>query len=205
MKQLFAIFCAFILLPMFSTQAWIGGPFSNNSFGGVGGDDGVYEASATAANGIGLYRFAVGNEFAGVNPGGVNASVPSQQAVNGFGFTITVPGISSGNTVIGAFGNGFTSIWYYEGVQYFGTTIGTVNSALNVVIGMATVRNNIIFGNPATSTLSTAFRAQLVRTGRTLAATPFEGTGRARVTPGNIDFEFTVLGSKVSNNLFFGL
>ena len=200
MKKIFALFCAVFLMPSFSAQAWIGGPFSNNSFFEPAGTDGVYEATATAFNGIGLYRFAVGNEFTGVNPQSVAATVPSQVVFQP-GTIVTVPGISSGNVVIGAWGNGFTNIWYYRGIQYFGTTLGTVNAVAGKVIGMAASRDNNGQGNRQ---IASAFRANLVNTSEFIAATPFIGVGRA-ATNGGIRFQFTVLGSKVSNNLLFGL
>lgn len=187
-------------MPTFSAQAWIGGPFSNNSFFEPAGTDGVYEATATAFNGIGLYRFAVGNEFVGINPTGVNASVPSQSTVQP-GTLVTVPGISSGNVVIGAWGSGFTNIWYYRGVQYFGNTLGTVNAVAGQVVGMAASRNN---NGAGALQITSAFKAKLVNTGEFVASTPFNGVGRA-ATNGGVRFRFTVLGSKVSNNLYFGL
>ena len=200
MKKIFAAFCAIVLMPSFSAQAWTGGPFSNNSFSDVGGDDGIYEASASTVNGIGLYRFAVGNEFAGVAPDSVTASIPNQVVFQP-GTIVTVPGISSGNVIIGAWGNGFTNIWYYRGVQYFGATLGTVNSSNNTVIGMATSRDNNGVGANA---ISTAFRAKLIRSSNLIAATPFQGIGRAQTSAGD-RFRFTVLGSKVSNTFTFGL
>ena len=200
MKKIFALFCAVCLMPTFSAQAWIGGPFSNNSFFEPAGTDGVYEATATALNGIGLYRFAVGNEFQGINPLGVVASVPSENTVQP-GQLVIVPGISSGNVVIGAWGAGFTNVWYYRGVQYFGTTAGTVNAVAGKVVGMASSRDNNGQGNRQ---ITSAFKANLVNSSEFVASTPFNGVGRAATNAG-IRFRFTVLGSKVSNNLFFGL
>lgn len=200
MKKLFALFCAVCLMPAFSAQAWIGGPFSNNSFFQPAGTDGVYEASATAINGMGIYRFAVGNEFAGVNPTAVAFSVP-RQVVYQPGTIVQEPSINSGNVVIGAWGGGFTNIWYYRGVQYFGNTLGTVNAVSGQVVGMATSRNN---GGAGALQISSAFKARLVSTGPFIAATPFIGVGRAATT-GGVRFRFTVLGSKVSENLTFGL
>lgn len=202
MKKLFALFCAVCLMPAFSAQAWIGGPFSNNSFFEPAGTDGVYEATATAVNGIGIYRFAVGNEFVGVNPTGVTTSIPTPLGVVPPGGTlVNLPAINSGNVVIGAWGNGFTNIWYFRGVQYFGNTLGTVSAVSGRVVGMAASRNN---GGAGALQITSAFKARLVNSGPFIAATPFIGVGRA-TTSGGVRFRFTVLGSKVSNNLTFGL
>jgi len=205
MKKIFAAFCAIVLMPSFSAQAWIGGPFSNNSFSDVGGDDGIYEASASTVNGIGLYRFAVGNEFGGVNSAAVASSVSTDFIIieedQDIVTNVNSASVASGNVVIGAWGNGFTNIWFYQGVQYFGATLGTVNSANNTVIGMATSRDN---NGQGLNAISTAFRAKLIRSSDLIAATPFQGIGRAQTSAGD-RFRFTVLGSKVSNSFTFGL
>ena len=201
MKKIFALFCAVCLMPTFSAQAWIGGPFSNNSFFEPAGTDGVYEATATALNGIGLYRFTVGNEFPGVNPQGVQASIPSPQPNPFLGPPIIVPGIGSGNFVIGGLANAFTNVWYYRGVQYFGLTLGTVNAVSGKVTAMGTGNDN---GGTGTRTLISSFKANLVNTGEFIAATPFIGVGRG-VSSSGVRFRFTVMGSKVSNNITFGL
>lgn len=60
MKQVFAVFCIIILMPSMSAHAWVGGPWSNNN-AAPGGDDGTYEAVATATNGMGMYRWGVKN------------------------------------------------------------------------------------------------------------------------------------------------
>lgn len=204
MKKLFALFCAVCLMPAFSAQAWIGGPFSNNSFFTPAGTDGVYEATATAMNGIGIYRFTVGNEFQGVNPQGVQASVPSEKPNTGTGLipqTIDVPGIASGNIVIGGIGNTFTSIWYFRGVQYFGITLGSVSSVTGKVVAMSAGRNNQGTGG---RTLNTTFKATIATSGAFIASTPFMGIGRGGTSNG-VRFRFTVMGSKVSNKITFGL
>ncbi|MEM9017565.1 MAG: hypothetical protein AAGC68_11170, partial [Verrucomicrobiota bacterium] len=123
MKQLFAIFCAIILMPMFSASAWIGGPFSNNSYFGENGDDGVYEAVASATNALGLFRIVVGNSFAGSQEIATEGS--STVVTDIFGNVVAVintPGIASGNIVIGGFGTA-SNLWFYEGVSYTGTTL----------------------------------------------------------------------------------
>jgi hypothetical protein len=185
MKKIFTVFCAICLMPTFSAQAWIGGPFSNNSFFGEDGDDGVYEAAASAFNGIGLYRIVVGNDFDGVNPKGVSASVPSQIPVPGIN-TVTVPGISSGNVVIGAYGSSFSNVWYYEGV--FFTQVSTLGTASSV---MGTV-NRFCGGKRwsvglGLNTLSSSFIANFQGTGKFLPARVFSGSGQ-----GQIGARFTV-------------
>lgn len=200
MKKIFAAFCALVLMPSFSAQAWIGGPFSKNTYFEENGDDGIYEAVASTINGIGLYRFAVGNEFDGVNPQGVSTSLPSEQAVTG-GTIILVPSIGSGNVVIGALANQFTNVWYYEGIQYFGYTLGTVNSVLDQVIGMSDARDNR--GQGANS-ISSSFRANISDSSDLVPSTAFQGVGKAVTSQGK-RFRFTVLGSRVSNRITYGL
>jgi hypothetical protein len=137
MKKIFAAFCAIVLMPSFSAQAWIGGPFSNNTFLGETGADGVYEASATAINGIGLFRITVGNEFEGVNPGGVSAT--NTQPITGAG-GVALPNaysdVGSGNTVFGAYGSIWSNVWFYRGVSYRGNTLGTVNYSQGSVVAV---------------------------------------------------------------------
>ncbi len=147
MKKVFAIFLATILVPTFNTFAWVGGPFSNNSFTPEG-DDGIYEAVAVPAfgqgstgftdtftgagvggpgvNGIGIYRWGVFNN----NPGGIT-------------FTTGTLGLN-GNTSNVQFG-GFASatsqhVWYINGAVYYGPCFGTVNSAIDTIrcVGNAT-------------------------------------------------------------------
>jgi hypothetical protein len=200
MKKIFTIFCAVCLMPSFSAHAWIGGPFSGNSFFGSDGDDGVYEAAATATNGIGLYRIVVGNNFEGVNPQGVNASVPSQASVP-IGTTITVPGISSGNVVIGAYGSSFSNVWYHEGIFYAGITLGTASSVMGTVTAFGEARNNRGLG---ATIISSSFRANFQGSGRFIPSRVFSGPGRAQIGTGT-PFRFTVYGSKVSNRITLGL
>lgn len=201
MKQLFALFCAIILMPSFSAHAWIGGPFSNNSHFGTKGDDGVYEVVGTAVNGLGLYRIIVGNNFGGVNPSGVQASVPAQAPNPGGGGSITVPGINSGNIFFGGLGSNQSNIWFFEGVAYFGNAIGTVNSAqgIAVAVGSAT--------SPApVATLNSFFNARISRQGKSVVVSGFTGVGELRVSTAlNNAVPFTVFGTKVSDDILFGL
>lgn len=201
MKKIFAAFCALVLMPSFSAQAWIGGPFSKNTYFEENGDDGVYEAVASTINGIGLYRFAVGNEFDGVNPQGVNASVPAQDTAGPDEEVISNPSIASGNFVIGALANQYTCVWYYEGVQYFGFTLGTVNSSLGQVVGLSDCRDN---RGQGVNSLSTSFRARLSSSSEFIPSSAFQGVGKA-VTSQGTRFRFTVLGSRISNRITYGL
>lgn len=202
MKKFFAVFSAICLIPGLNAYAWVGGPYSNNSFSDVGGDDGVYEAIGTAKNGIGMYRIVVGNSFEGVNPTAVQSSVPSQVGSGG-NFPITVPGLNSGNIFFGALGSSASNIWVFEGVSYFGNVIGTVNSAQGRVIGVGTAFTG---ANQTGARLSSYFRANLTGTGKLLPVRTFAGTGKFQVsTQLGRNVRFTVFGSKVSDEILFGL
>tara|TARA_R110000850_G_scaffold202967_7_gene329073 strand:- start:5477 stop:6043 length:567 start_codon:yes stop_codon:yes gene_type:complete len=188
-----------MLTPMFQANAWIGGPFSNNSYFGAGGEDGVYEASASGINGIGLFRFVVGNEFQGsqtIATGG-STEVVTDIFGNPIG-TITTPGINSGNIVFGAFGTA-QNIWYHEGVSYLGNCVGTVSNVSKTVNAVGNAAQEGV------GVLSSFFKATLVSDGPFLPASAFYGTGEG--TPSNTGeiFFFTVFGTKVSNNIYFGL
>ena len=61
MKKVFGIFAAVILMPALQVQAWVGGPWSNNSYQ-ANGDDGIYEAVGSLTDGTAMYRWAVNNE-----------------------------------------------------------------------------------------------------------------------------------------------
>jgi hypothetical protein len=243
MKKIFALFCAVCLMPSFSAQAWIGGPFSNNAFFGETGSDGIYEASASAVNGIGLFRIVVGNEFQGAgaqqvqNTGDAASTVT---AAGNIGRPIGYTQIKSGNTVIGAVGSPWSNIWYFRGVSYFGRTLGTANFASGLVMGVGEAYSSDVVNPrvPVTqagvgagavpvgarlpqdltplSFLSSSFKAQIKASGQLIAARTFQGTGRGRLrfsdvslqgrtTPRPQNFQFTVFGSKVSDNIFLGL
>jgi len=203
MKKFFAVFSAICLIPGFNAFAWVGGPYSNNSFSDVGGDDGVYEAIGTARNGIGMYRIVVGNSFDGVNPTAVQASVPSTAPNPGSVVPLIVPGLNSGNIFFGALGSSFSNIWVFEGVSYFGNVIGTVNSAQGRVFGVGTAFTG---ANQTGARLSSYFRANLSGTGKLLPVRNFAGTGRFQVSSQlGRNIRFTIFGSKVSDEILFGL
>jgi hypothetical protein len=243
MKKIFALFCAVFLMPTFSAQAWIGGPFSSNAFFGETGADGVYEATASAVNGLGLYRIVVGNDFDGVAANQVQFSGDQQTTVTpvgvgaggggaaaGTGRPIDYIQIKSGNAVIGAFGSSWTNVWFFEGISYYGRTLGTANFASGTVVATAEAYSvNVV--NPTlplplttdppqdltpNAFLSSMFRAQVKSSGKLIAARTFAGRGQGRVrfsdrtrqglaTPDPINFRFTVFGSKASDAVLLGL
>lgn len=242
MKKIFALFCAVFLMPSFSAQAWIGGPFSNNAFFGETGSDGIYEATASAINGIGLFRIVVGNEFQGAGAQQVQntGDAPSTvTAAGNIGRPIGFTQIKSGNTVIGSLGSSWSNIWYFRGVSYLGRTFGTANFASGLVMAVGEAYSTDVVNprvpiaqNPTgvnlpvgaslpqdltpLSFLSSSFRAQIKSSGQLIAARTFQGMGRGRVrfsdvslqgrtTPRPQDFQFSVFGSKVSDNIFLGL
>ena len=186
---------------MYSAHAWVGGPFSNNTFFGSGSEDGVYEATAAAVNGVGIFRIVVGNAYQGVNPEGVVATAPSTQAENGNAI-ILVPGVNSGNVFVGAFG-GRSFVFFYEGVSYIGTTLGSVSGVNGSVFAVGGGNDN---NGAGTNSLGASFTARIQRSGNFIPATAFNGSGTGRINgAAATEFSFTVFGSKVSNNIFFGL
>jgi hypothetical protein len=203
MKKIFALFCAVFLMPSFSAQAWIGGPFSNNAFFGETGADGVYEATASAVNGLGIYRIVVGNQFQGVGTAQLqNTGNNTSTVINGNGGggggggggtsvrPIDFTQIRSGNTVIGVFGSYWTNVWYYRGVSYRGRTLGTANFAAGTVMATgqaySTEAVNSIGGTvpqdlTPNASINSSFRAQVRSSGKLIAARTFRGTGVAQV------------------------
>jgi hypothetical protein len=235
MKKIFAAFCAIVLMPSFSAQAWVGGPFSNNSFFGETGADGIYEATASAVNGLGIYRIVVGNDFPGVGADSVQESGNTETTVTpvgvgdgGSGRPVDYIQIKSGNAIIGAFGSSWTNVWYYQGISYFGRTLGSVSFASGSVVATAEAYSTNAVNPTETEPplppqdltpnafLSSAFRAKLKSSGKMVAARTFSGRGNGRVrfsdrsvqgrpTPDPVDFRFTVFGSKVSDSILLGL
>lgn len=152
MKKLFAIFFALAVIPSFHAHAWVGGPFDNNNFTPEG-DDGIYEAVATLANGVGLYRWGVGNRATAA------------------AYTDTRQG-NTGNVQFGAFqGTSNQHTWYFEGNVYYGTCFGTVNGSLGTVqcVGNAadlvpTAVSPGVLAGPGLSILTPGVTNQIVTT-----------------------------------------
>ncbi|NNE91541.1 MAG: hypothetical protein HKN23_07830, partial [Verrucomicrobiales bacterium] len=136
MKKLFAIFMAAVLLPGYTSFAWIGGPFSQNSYF-TNGDDGIYEAIATMSNGLGMYRFAVRNN--GVSgesaAGAVNGLHDSNVLFNG--------GILQAVS---------TNVWFYKGITYIGPCFGTASTEMGIVTAVGNAESNAPSNNPTTTT-----------------------------------------------------
>lgn len=185
MKQIFALFCAIVLLPSYTSHAWVGGPFSNNSHFQQA-EDGVYEAIATGQGGVaavGIFRFAVANRAAGL---------PS---------TLPAASVASGNTFIGFLGvTPVSNIWFINGLRYTGTTLGTVNEAASQVFAAASAARTLA---PA-GNIDSGFLANISRTGRFVPVVGFRGVGNASLSNPVTNFTFDVFGTKVAGTLNFG-
>ncbi len=135
MKKVLGVFLAIVLMPASQVQAWIGGPFSNNSYF-TNGDDGIYEAYATLQNGTGLFRFAVRNNG--------TSSESAAGAVNGM--------VSSNVMFSGGLLQSVSScFWYFRGVTYAGPCVGIANSEMGIVSAIGNAQSNTI-SNPASTT-----------------------------------------------------
>lgn len=206
MRKVIAIFCALFLAPSFSAKAWIGGPFSNNTYFGEEGDDGVYEAVAvpfgSARNGVGIYRWGVTNNFTGLSPQFIT-SVTLTSSTGSSGFQVPV----SGNVEFGGVGN-FTHSWFITGTFYRGFCQGTVNSGIGAIscIGAAQSADGL---SGVSESISSSFRATFTAKNQGLPVRRFEGRGSASTTDGSgafLNFRFAVFGSKVANGVnYFGL
>jgi|GEM_PF-870007 len=213
MRQLFAIFCALVLLPCFTTHAWIGGPFSNNTFFGETGDDGVYEAVAipgvdnngNPVNGIGLYRWAVTNAQQGFTEDDIIV-VNDDGNVNA---TVGVFPVTS-NVYFGGVGR-ISHSWFIAGISYTGDCFGTVNSGQGIIacVGNAIEAGDVTSVRNTTNVdrVSSSFQAAF----DDLESVPvrgFTGTGTAffndaGAAANNFSFEIFALGSRVSSRVIY--
>ncbi len=196
-QKLFAIFCAVCLLPSFSAQAWVGGPFSNNNSLGLGGEDGVYEAVATAENTVGFIRIVIGNNFEGVNP-------PTPSSIQDPAPSI-IQEPASGNVMHGALGNLTNTIWYSEGFVYAGRAFGSILFDSQIRgISAAADYSDLFYSN--TNLLTSTFTAGFENTGPHMSGRRFSGLGifsRFGVNP-VINSPMVVYGAKVSHRILCG-
>lgn len=207
MKKLFAIFCAVFLMPTFSAQAWIGGPFSNNAFFGEDGDDGVYEAVAFPVrnangkgltNGIGVFRWAVTNNKAFNEDTTTSISTVFFDNQGNIAFTLVNIQPITSNVYFGGVGQ-VSHTWFVEGVSYRGNCDGVVNSGIGAItcVGQATnVEDN-------TQTVSSSFKAKFDGSGEGLPILRFSGRGRGEthnffIPTEDQRFHFIVFGSRVT-------
>ena len=208
MKKLFAILLALLVIPSFHAHAWVGGPFSNNSYT-PNGDDGIYEAvaipRANGFNGVGLYRFGIFNR----NPGGT-------------AFTNGQAGNTSNVNFGGFVGSNNQHVWYINGATYFGTCFGTVNSSIGTIrcVGNAADASPVALGanqtantpgvvvagnNPTDRYANSHFTAQIRKGNYFHAARQFQGGGTLATSLDPVavgatfeTFSFLVFGSRVS-------
>ena len=125
MKKVFGIFAAVILMPALQVQAWVGGPWSNNSYQD-NGDDGIYEAVGSLTDGTAMYRWAVNNEGTAA---GTAFTAPAG-AING--------AHASNVQFGGLFGSTNPHVIWYRGIVYYGRCFGIVNSGLHGGLVMVT-------------------------------------------------------------------
>lgn len=130
MKQAFGIFAALILMPSFQVQAWVGGPWSNDSYQS-NGDDGIYEAIGTLTDGTAMYRWAVNNN----NAGGV-------QMVGGQSNAALTSNVQFGGLV----GAQSPHVVWYRGIVYYGRCFGIVNSNMGQVLVTGNASNDGLNG-----------------------------------------------------------
>jgi len=197
MKQIFAVFCAIVLLPTFTTHAWVGGPFSNNGYFGESGDDGIYEAVGVTKNGIGIFRWAVANNVTGIDSGDI-----TNFTINFAGGTrIDIVPVSS-NAESGGLGV-YTHTWFINGVAYWGRCRGSANSGINRVYCVGEGVDSFFAGASSSS-----FLARFERFGDGLPVSRFSGKGRVSVSDvnANVIFEsnFRAFGSKGTSDVIVG-
>lgn len=214
MKKIFAAFCALVLMPSFSAQAWIGGPFSNNAFFGEDGDDGVYEAVAypignkapnvpTVKNGIGTFRWAVTNTKSFTDD--VTTSVTSAFFDDEGNITATFVDVRplTSNVYFGGVGQ-VSHTWFIEGVAYRGNCEGSVNSGIGAISCIGQAANQ----EDTSQTVSSSFRAKFDGGGQGLPVSRFSGKGRGTAVDfldpnATIPFRFVVFGSRVTTTVVY--
>ncbi len=205
MKKIFAAFCALVLMPSFSAQAWIGGPFSNNSYFGEDGDDGVYEAVAypvggAFANGIGIFRWGVGNSTGFTDDATISVSTVVYDDQGNIERTFVDVRPIASNIYFGGTGQ-ISHTWFIEGVSYRGNCDGIVNSGMGLVscVGSASDQNS-----GGRFIISSGFEGQIDNAGEGLPITRFSGRGNGKssdlLDPSrDVNFRFIAFGAKVSS------
>ncbi len=216
MKKIFAAFCALVLMPSFSAQAWIGGPFSNNSYFGEEGDDGVYEAvgipvnnrdnpNQVIKNGIGMYRWAVTNNSSFTDDVSTSISTVFFDDQGNIAFTLVDVVPLTSNVYFGGV-NQVSHTWFIEGVAYRGSCEGSANSGLGIVtcIGSASTTNG-------TGLIESSFKGRYSSAGDGGEGIPisrFRAKGRGTSIDvgnplGTVTFRFRVFGSKVTQSVTY--
>lgn len=166
MKQIIGIFSALVLVPSMQVQAWIGGPWGNESYQ-ANGDDGVYEAIGTMTDGTAMYRWSVFNE----NPGG--AALGGGGGLFGGGGS----GVTSNVQFGGLSGAASSHVIWYRGLIYYGRCFGLVNSHLKQIM---------VTGNATDSGLdggNTPLNGVNLRPGSTSSLNITSGLGSAAAIP----------------------
>lgn len=216
MKKIFTIFCAVCLMPSFSAHAWIGGPFSNNSYFSESGDDGVYEAVAfpvnnranpnqVIKNGIGMYRWAVTNNTSFSDAVSTSVSQVFFDDQGNIAFTLVDIVPLTSNVYFGGVGQ-TSHTWFIEGVAYRGFCEGTANSGLGIVNCVGSASNG-----SGTGLIESTFRGKFSSAGdggRGIPISRFRAKGRGTSIniggpAGNVTFRFRVFGSKVTQNVTY--
>ncbi len=180
MKKAFAVFAAIILMPSLNAHAWVGGPWSGNN-ASPSGDDGVYEAVATATNGSGIYRWGVKNsggslEFANGSLGSSNLWYYRGIAYFGMCFGT----VNSALGIVSVVGNGTTDL-----IKSSTTVDPDTGTVITVSIGLVGPDSSASNGNIAYS--NSAFTAKITSKA---PVKRFKGTGTVSFT-GQPDTELT--------------
>ena len=189
MKKAFAVFSALILMPGLNAHAWVGGPWSNDSYQ-HNGDDGVYEAVATATNGIGIYRWGVSNnggnlEFAAGSF--ASSNLWYYRGISYYGMCFGI--VNSHLGVVSVVGNGTTDL-----LKSTTTVDADTGTVITVTIGLlgpdsSTASGNIAFCNSA-FTAKISSKAPVKR---------FQGKGQVSFT-GQPDTETTTTNLTYTTN-----
>lgn len=209
MKKIFAVFCAVVLMPSFSAHAWIGGPWSNNSFFGEDSDDGVYEAVAipdygqVISNGIGMFRWAVTNNRGFDSSVSTAVSTVQYDDEGNVEFTFVDIQPLTSNVYFGGVGQ-ISHVWFIEGVSYRGNCQGSANSGLGEVFCVGQAQSAV----DTSISISSGFNAQYDGSGFGIPISRFSGYGDGTLIDSSDPdaggtFTFFVMGSKVTSRITY--